>query len=50
MFMLLYSLFGLLLFDCFVASCLYFRKERFFDTYEEQLDYLRTVKFTEHCN
>jgi hypothetical protein len=37
----IYIFLGLLLFDYFIASCLYFRKERAFDPYEDPLNYLR---------
>ena len=45
MLILLYIFLGLLFFDCLVACCLYFRKERLFDTPEVPLNHLKTVKY-----
>jgi hypothetical protein len=48
MLILLYIFLGLLFFDCLVACCLYFRKERLFDTPEVQLNHLKIVKLTKY--
>ena len=37
---------GLIVFDCLLACCLYFRKESPFKQYEAQLNYLETVEST----
>ena len=44
MLILLYIFLGLLLFNCLIACCLYFRKERPFKEYEDQLNDLETLK------
>jgi hypothetical protein len=48
MFILLYIFLGLLFFDFLVACCIYFRKERLFDTREVPLNHLKTVKLPRH--
>ena len=49
MLILSYIFLGLLFFDCLVVCCLFFRKERPFEKYEEQLDYyLETVESTKY--
>jgi hypothetical protein len=46
MLILLYIVLGILLFDCLLVCCLYFRKERSFEQYEEQLNNLETLEST----
>lgn len=46
MFIALYVFLGFLLFDCLFAGCLYFRKERLFDTPEIPLNRQKTVKLS----
>ena len=48
MLILLYIFLGLLVFDCLIACCIYFRKERRFKKYEDQLNTLGTVKSTQY--
>ncbi len=43
----LYIFLGLLFFDCLIACCIYFRKERGFKQYEEYLNSLLAEKSTE---
>jgi len=40
----LYIFFGFLLFDCLVAGCIYFLKDRLFKQHEGPLNNLKTVK------
>jgi len=40
----LYIFLGFLLFDCFVASCIYFKKERPFKQHEYQPNYISKVE------
>ena len=47
MVILLYIFLGLLFFGCVVVCCLYFRNERPFEQYEEQLNNLKTEKSTQ---
>ena len=44
MILLLYIFLGILLFDCLLVCCRYFRKERPIAKYGEYLNYLKTVK------
>ena len=48
MLILLYIFLGLLFFDYLVACCIYFRKERLFNTPKFPLNYLKTVKLTRY--
>ena len=44
----LYIFLGLLVFDLLIACCIYFRRERPFKQYENQLTSLKTVKSTQY--
>ena len=46
MIILLYIFLGILLFDCLLVCCLYFRNERPFEQDEEYSSYLKAVKLT----
>jgi hypothetical protein len=42
----LYIFLGIIIFDCLLVCCLYFRKERPFKQDEEQLNYREKLKST----
>jgi len=50
MLIVFYIFLELLLIDLLVAYRFYYRKERSFDTNEEQMNCISTVKYTEYCN
>jgi len=47
--LILLHILGYLFFGCLIVCCLYFRKEHYFEQYEEYSDYLKTVKLPEYA-